>query len=110
MLPPTRHLLVEVTYRSVGIVNDLVHLYVQVTVLVGQRLGEIFLVYADGSQWDVSPGDRDRLHLLRGLVSPECKTSAGAFHDSRWAHATEDTCLVVLGRVEQGRNGIVWIG
>jgi len=106
----TGHLLVQIINLGVGIVYDLVHLYAQVTVLIGQRLGEIFLVDTDGGQRILSLRGRDTLHLLCGLISPKCKTSASTFHDGCWAHATEYTRLVVLRWVEQCRNRIVRVG
>jgi hypothetical protein len=43
------------------------------------------------------------------LIGPECKRATGTLQDCSGIQAAEDASLVVLSRIENGRDGIVWI-
>ena len=48
-------------------------------------------------------------HLLRSLVAVEGEASSSTLHDDARTQSTEDTRLVVLGRVELSDNNVIWV-
>lgn len=50
------------------------------------------------------------LHLLSSLIAKERQPSTSAFRDDSWTQTTEDTCLVILARVQSREHSIIVVG
>ena len=94
----------------IGIGDDLVELAIEMTILVGKVLAHRLIVQsADGYDTGLIWMLRE-VHFLRRLVGPKSKPSSSTFHDRGWVQATQHACFVVFGRLQDGRDSIVWVG
>lgn len=106
----TFDLALQTLYLRIGIGDNLVELAAEMTILVGQVFAHRLIVQsADGYDADLIRMSWE-VHFLRCLIGPKSKPSSSTFHDRGWVQATQHACFVVFGRLQDGRDSIVWVG
>lgn len=92
----------------IRVVDNFFEMNGQVGILFCQGLAKIFLVYTFGNVSERRLASQtSHLHFLNCLVCPEAQRTTCAFDYDTRAQATQDTCFVLLARLEIGYHSVI---